>query len=109
MDIENIDNNVLTITAVERPTLTVDLVGKRYSVVPPKGAFALSLVRKVKDGDDPTKQVDSLMAYVKMAFTKKDAKDIEARLNDSDDLLDIVHLITLLEALVKRVTGNPTG
>lgn len=88
---------------------TVNLLGTEYTVRPIKMSMGLTLAGKFqnasKDGLAAQKAVTDL---VKLMFGPTDAKKVSARLTDPADDLDYPHIVTLMEALVEKTTGNPT-
>lgn len=100
----------ISVKAVAAPTIPVDLVGKNYVITPPKSIHALHIAQQAQNaGNDPAVLLDVILGWVRAAFTKKDAKAIEARLEDSEDLLDITHLTELVGAVIEHQTaGRPT-
>lgn len=109
-------------------TITVNLVGKKYKVTPPKESYSLKLARSAPqlaglakgDGtgfadlmeNDPekiTEMVDSINdlidGWVESAFGAK-APEIKARLDDSSDRLDTKHIMELLEAVMEYSTED---
>lgn len=100
----------ITIKADPSKTITIELVDKQYDITPPKAALAMRLAVESKlYQDDPSKMADVLNVWIKKAFGDK-AEKIHKRLDDEDDLLDITHIMTLMEAVIEHQTGgNPTS
>lgn len=97
------------ISATPQSTLPVRLVGVEYTARPPKAALALSLLGDVKGANnDPEKLLDVLSSWLEMTFGTEVKDEINARLNDASDRLDIPHVAELMRALTEQVTGNPT-
>lgn len=89
--------------------LTVNLVGKSYTVRPIKAALGVSLAQRFKGVDnDPEKLAEAVNGLVKMMFGPNDAKAVTKRLTDGTDALDYPHIMQLLNALIEKSTGNPT-
>jgi hypothetical protein len=100
--------DMLTIAADPKATIPIDLVGVRYEVKPPKAALALRIAVEAKQaGDDPELVLSAIGTWVRMAFGEEDGRKVMARLEDADDDLDFPHVMILMDALIKRVTGNP--
>lgn len=97
------------ISAAPQSSLLVRLVGVEYTARPPKAALALSLLGDVKGANnDPEKLLDVLSAWLEMTFGTEVKDEINARLSDAGDRLDIPHVAELMRALTEQVTGNPT-
>lgn len=94
--------------AEERKAVVIELIGKRYKVRPPKTSFAMKYAL-AGDGEDASTAVKLTVSWVKAAFQKDDAQEVIDRLQDPDDLLDLQHIMKLIEALVAKVSGNPTS
>lgn len=104
----------IVIEAEPRESLTIDLVGVEYVIEPPKGAFALKLARQVKDleaagSSDVAAQWSVVEGWVTRAFGPKQSKKVLARIDDDDDDLDIVHIMTLMQKIAELATENPTS
>jgi hypothetical protein len=102
--------NAITIEATPIEPIDVTLVDKKYTIVPPKAALAMRLAVESKlYEDDPAKMAEVLGVWIKKAFGDKAAK-IQARLDDEDDLLDIVHIMTLMEKVIEhQMDEDPTS
>lgn len=101
----------IEISATPRELIAVNLVGTEYTLTPPKGALGLTLAEKAQDASasgDVRAIWGEVLNWLTMAVGKKQAKAIQARLDDADDDLDIIHVISLMEQVVEMVTGNPT-
>jgi type IV pilus biogenesis protein CpaD/CtpE len=97
------------ISAAPQSTLPVRLVGVEYTARPPKAALALSLLGDVKGANnDPEKLLNILSSWLEMTFGTEVKDEINARLADPGDQLDIPHVAELMHALMEQVTGNPT-
>lgn len=97
------------IAADKREVIPVELVGERYSILPPKTAVTLKMaVRAKQAGSDPALMYEALQEWIDKAFGKK-AKEVHKRLDDPDDLLDIEHITELMKAVIEVSTGNPTS
>lgn len=110
MSTPDLDTSVPIVIEAEAPqTLAIDLVGVRYNIVPPKAALAMRMARNAeKARTNPELAVAELDSWIGHAFGKKGAKDIQKRLEDPADALDIIHIAKLMEALAERLSGNPT-
>jgi len=100
----------IPITAKPRRIISVDLVGVRYDVKPPKGALALTLGRAAKKAStDPEQGMRAMMDWLTMAVGSENAEAIEKRLNDLNDELDFEHIGDLIKAVTEAgANGNPT-
>lgn len=118
----------IVIEAAKRPTTNVTLVGKKYRAFPPKALVAIELQetlertqvsKKKKKGankGEEEEEVD-IRAVLKlvdgmlgMLFPQKDVADIQARLRDSNDDLDLPEVLEVIKALTKKADpdDNPT-
>lgn len=89
---------------------SVSLVGEEYLVTPPKSTIALALAARAKEaGEDAAKVREELDGWVRIAFGAKQAKKVQARLDDADDDLDLPHIMTLMQRLAEAVTPDPTS
>lgn len=90
--------------------INVTLVDKKYTITPPKAALAMRLAVESKlYADDPAKMADILDLWIKKAFGEK-ADKIKARLDDEDDLLDITHVMILMEKVIEaQMDEDPTS
>lgn len=118
------DNNI-EINAKPREGLPITLVGVKYHIKPPKASFAIKLAKQAKamKQDDPDSAMAVLENWLRQAFTEEDfiglvgreadeeagVTEVQGRLNDPDDDLDIEHIAALMEAVTeKQMGGNPT-
>lgn len=102
----------ITIDAEPREQITVNLVGKPYLLTPPKGALGLTLAERAQEAQasgDVKAIWGEVMGWLTTAVGKKQARAIQERLDDPDDDLDIIHVITVMEKVVEAVTKNPTS
>ncbi len=77
--------------------------------MPPKTALAMRLAVDAKlHQDDPSKMLDVLNMWMSRAFGK-DVVKVQKRIESADDLLDITHIMSLMEAVIEQQTGNPTS
>lgn len=100
-----------------RPKLPIELVGKSYEINTPKTSAAIRLARAARDIEGKGKKdadagnslglLDALEDYVMQVFGKKVGKQVLARLDDPDDLLDIKHIVALMTALANHGSDNP--
>jgi hypothetical protein len=102
----------VAIGAGERPkSISVDLIGKRYEIVPPKAGIALRIAKLATD-KDPAVQMKVLAlvdVWLARAFGDE-APALEHRLyEDPDDELDFLHIVQLIQKVVEFQTGNPTS
>lgn len=99
----------IDIEAEPRRALTVSLVGVRYQATVPKGSLALVLAKRAKAaGNDPDKLMQEVQGWLRMAFGAKQAARIALRLEDADDDLDVIHVVTLIEKMAEAAAPNPT-
>jgi len=110
---------LIEIEADEPELLDVKLVGKTYSIRPPKAALTMNMADSFKGGLDEKsmKSSEGLKASKKVIKTLKDwviqafaeeSKDVFARMNDPKDLLDWPHIMKLMTAVSEATTGDPT-
>lgn len=97
----------IDITANEEP-ITVNLVGKPYVAHPPKTMLAIKLGKGMDGSSDPDVIIERLREYLTMTFGAKEAGKIVKRLEDQDDLLDVGHIMQLMEKITELSTGTPT-
>lgn len=88
--------------------LEVTLVGKEYKVVPPKASSLMAISDQAKGKDENDMGMDDIQAFVEALFQKKDVAPVMKRLRDQKDLLDVDHVMTLMEKVMEEVQGNPT-
>lgn len=100
----------ITITADPRKAIIVDLVGVKYSIMPPKVSAALQLGMNSAnpDPDQARQMFNDLDEWILVAFGSE-APALHTRLKDPKDDLDLPHVMQLLKALVERTTANPTS
>lgn len=92
-----------------RETIPVHLVGTDYDAKPPKAMIMIRFSNMAESAqENPESIINIADEYVHAAFSKQDADDIMDRLNDSEDDLDIMHVMQLLEKMTELTTGNPT-
>lgn len=93
------------------------IVGVVYDVYVPKSAASIALARHVKTDKkgkvkgDNAEIVGSILEWVDQAFDEDGAADIDRRLKDSRDKLDIDHLSEFMQKVVEYQTEeseNPT-
>lgn len=102
----------ITIDAEPREQITVHLVGKPYLLTPPKGSLGLKLAERAtaaNESGDVKAIWGEVMDWVTKAVGPKQAADIQSRLDDPDDDLDIIHVVTVMEKVVEAVTSNPSS
>jgi hypothetical protein len=100
---------MLLIEAAERKSIPVELVGTVYDLIPPKAAYSLRIAQRAQAAEtDVNELMAVLTAWMVAAFGEKQATKIMARLDEADDLLDITHLMTLLQRVVE-LGVNPTS
>jgi hypothetical protein len=102
----------ITIDAAPREQITVHLVGKPYLLTPPKAALGITLAKKATAAQ-ASGDIDSIwgeiMGWLTMAVGQKQATDIQARLDDNDDDLDVIHVIEVMEKVIEAVTDSPSS
>lgn len=100
---------MIEIKAEPKAALDVELVGENYNIHPPKASLALKLaVRAKTNADDPGLLLKTIDEWIDVAFGKAGAKAIHKRLDDPNDVLDIEHIMKLMEAVIEETSGNPT-
>lgn len=100
--------STLTIEAATRESIPVDLVGKRYSLVPPKTTLAIQVAAAAQSAEDLPNMMKSLEGWVVAAFGTKSGNAIVKRLYDPNDALDVDHIVQLVQGVMGMQTGNPT-
>jgi hypothetical protein len=98
---------IIDILANEDP-ITVNLIGHSYLAHPPKTLLAMKLAQGMDGSSDPEFILARLRKYLDLAFGKKEAGKIMDRLEDSDDELDVKHIMQLMEKITEVSTGTPT-
>lgn len=101
--------NRIVITADPRESVPVSLVDEEYLITPPKSTIALALAARAKEaGGDAQLIRDELDNWVRIAFGPKQSKKIQARLADAEDLLDLPHIMNLMQQLAEVGAPDPT-
>ena len=100
----------ISISATPRTKISLDLVGHKYVVTPPKSAVAMQMARTIQEDGGTGADIAwrELMGWVSQAFNNRDAAAIEKRLRDPKDDLDIEHIMQLVQAVTEAASGNPT-
>jgi len=99
----------INITAAPEKWFPATVVGTDYRVKAPKKALALALMMRLKNaGENPELMGQAIDVMTAKMFGKEVAPSIKDRLNDEDDDLDIDHLMALMNALIEKVSGDPT-
>lgn len=104
----------IEIDAEPRADIPVNLVGVEYTIRPPKGSTAIAMAKQARqaeksdDEDSALKSWELIEDWVSKAFGKKKAGEIQKRLDDPDDELDVPHLSQLISKVSEQMTGNPT-
>lgn len=98
----------ITIDAKPVEPIEVSLVGKDYKIVPPKASALMAMTEGMKDKDEDDMGMEDIKKFVDILFEKKDVNPVMKRLADSSDLLDIQHIMTLMEQVMEAVQENPT-
>jgi len=101
----------ITIDADPVEQIEVNLVGVPYQINPPKAALAMRLAVEAKTmGEDPSAVNAVMDSWMDKAFGKSTAKAVRKRLEDDKDLLDIQHVMLLMEKIIEAQTeANPTS
>ncbi len=100
-------------TSARKP-LSVDLVGFRYMITPPKLRSAVRMFQQLQTAaagteENPDAAFEQYDAWITKLFRER-APEVIARLDDEDDELDLVHINQLTQALMERAAGaDPTG
>lgn len=99
----------IEITAEPVKSIDVKLVGVEYTIKPPKGSLAIVLAKKMQASqEDPDGLMRALGDWLTVGFGKAESKAILKRLEDPEDALDLVHIMSLMEKVSEAATGNPT-
>lgn len=101
----------IRITAQPKKSVQVELLGKVYSIKPPKSAMLLAIGSHIDKTDNVGALNTDFENILKLMFTNKKGQfeEIKARLADPADDLDLDHIFEVVEALVEEKTGNPTS
>jgi hypothetical protein len=91
--------------------LTVRLVGETYKITPPKSSLAIKLAVQAKTvaKQEPEKVLEVMDEWIDQAFGPRAAEKVRARFEDPKDLLDITHVMGLMEKVIEASTGDPTS
>ena len=94
--------------ATGRARFKVRLVGKEYSVRPPKAALGLKLAVRAKQFEErPDLLGSTINEFIDKAFSEADAAEVKRRMyEDENDDLDFPHVMTLMEKLMERTMGE---
>jgi hypothetical protein len=100
----------ISITAEAVEPIEVSLVGVDYMVNPPKAAFAMRMAVEAKlYEEDPAKMAQAIDGWMKKAFGPE-YEPVLKRLNDEEDLLDVGHIMLLMEKIIEVQTEpDPTS
>lgn len=103
----------INIDATPAAPIAVKLVGIEYEFHKPKGALALKIAEVAQRAKSSAANVEDLMdtltGWLTAASDKETADAIMARMSDSDDLLDIDHVMQLVKALTEAGSKHPTS
>lgn len=101
----------LNVKATPVDSIPVTLVGKDYSVKPPKNWLSMRLAVAAKTADDdPAMIMAALEGWLTAALGKAQGKRVLARLDDADDDLDLEHIMELVESVTEAQAGDrPTS
>lgn len=98
----------IVISAEAPDLIPVELVGQKYTVRPIKSSLGLQMAQQFNKKDQKPEDIaEALDSIIGTLFGKEKPKIIK-RLGDSEDLLDYVHIMELINALAERASGNPT-
>lgn len=99
----------VTIAATPSDTISVDLVGERYEINPPKMFLALRIGVAAKNaGNDMDAMLSALTTWIEAAMGRQ-ATEVLERLEDPDDDLDLMHIMRLMEKITEVQTSDPTS
>ena len=99
----------IVIAAEPRTPIPVSLVGVEYLITPPKSTIAIALAERVSAaGENPGALMSELRTWIELAFGKKQAPKVIARLDKADDDLDVTHVIELMTKLAEAASANPS-
>lgn len=102
-------SNRIEITAEAPKPIEITFVGVDYKVRPIKASLGIALAQNLQNlGEDPAKIDKGIAKLLNAIFGKDVAKDVKDRMTDPDDLLDIPHVMELLNKLMEKSSGNPT-
>ena len=101
----------IAVKADPQDSVPVELVGKKYMVRTPKSWLSMKMgLAANRAEEDPGAMMDVLEKWIAAAFGKANGKKVLARLDDTEDDLDLEHIMDLVEALSERSASNrPTS
>jgi hypothetical protein len=98
----------LAVVATPQDAISVELVGKKYMLKPPKSALALKVGVKAKQAsEDPSQMLEALDEWLTAAVGAKNVAAIHKRLDDPNDLLDYQHITQLMNLVLERSSKVP--
>lgn len=98
----------ITIPGKTRKSITVNLVGTEYKVLPPKASVAIFLSQALNNADeDPEKIINGLSTWCHVLFGKETGAEVIKRLKSPSDDLDIPDLTDLISAVMEEAGENP--
>jgi hypothetical protein len=99
----------LVIATKPRATYDVAIDGESYAVRAPKAYLAMQLAKTAKDSEeDPSLLLDAITSWVGKAFGDR-ADEVNARLGDNEDDLDVNDIMSLMQKLVEASSEDPTS
>lgn len=100
----------IIIAGAPAPLVPVMLVDKKYQARAPKKSLLLAMMMKLRaGGSDPEELEKTMGILLRKMFGKEIAPEVQARLDDENDDLDIDHIMMLANKLIEASTADPTG
>jgi len=98
----------ITINPEPKKKVSIDLIGERYLITPPKASLAVAITQGARNPDEAEEAFAKLQDWIDLAFGVKIAVKIRERLDDPKDDLDLDHIMKLMNALMELGGENPT-
>lgn len=99
-----------SITSKKRETVTIEIDGHPYRVKPPKSGLSMKLAIRGKTAEEnPAGLVEAIDEWIMSAFGLAQGSQIQLRIADDDDDLDVDTLMQVMEKLGEVETGDPTS
>jgi hypothetical protein len=98
-----------TISATPKKTVTAEIVGVSYQVKAPKTALLLAISKHSADKKAEAGAVSRDFETILKLMFGPVWVDVQARMEDPEDDLDLDHIFEAVEQLTEEKTGNPTS
>ena len=112
------DEQVIEIETTRKPGRTIPfrIGGEVYRFTVPKLYGLVDTVKQIRangaGSDDGMAQIamfDKVEAWLFDSLDEEQARQLQARLRDPDDEVDVEHLIEVFQHLTKEASGRPSG